>query len=251
MANGTRIRDWATVDYYALLGVAPNADADAVTRAYREQAKRFHPDATSDEVAARRFSDIAAAYAVLGDPRQRREYDRVRSERAVGVARDGTLVGVPGPPPRKKARKPWSRRRSITVFVVGLLCAVLGIGASFLTWSMHEHDAHQRARFVPVIAERTAGAGMVTFVTRNGARMIVPEPRQHGDPNGAGTTVNIRYDPANPEHVILDSGTMGRDITFAIVSLKLFIGGLFLAGISWKRLRAANATPTTATTGVR
>jgi hypothetical protein len=39
--------------------------------------------------------------------------------------------------------------------------------------------------------------------------------------------------------VIVDSGTMGRDITFAIVSLKLFFGGLFLAGLSWKRLAAA------------
>jgi hypothetical protein len=239
MANGTRVRDWATVDYYALLEVAPNADADAVTRAYREQAKRSHPDATSDEAAAQRFRDITAAYAVLGDPRERREYDRVRSERMVGVARDGTLVGVPGPSHRKKAHKPWSRRRAITVFVVGLLCTVLGVGASFLTWSMHEHDAHQRARFVPVTAERTGNDGMVTFVTRRGQRFLVPEPQQHGDPNGAGTTVNIRYDPANPAHVIVDSGTMGRDITFAIVSLKLIVGGLFLAGLSWKRFRAA------------
>ena len=71
--------------------------------------------------------------------------------------------------------------------------------------------------------------------------MLVPEPRQHGDPNGAGTTVKIRYDPANPEHVIVDSGTFGRDITFAIVSLKLFFGGLFLARLSWKRRRIATS----------
>ena len=49
----------------------------------------------------------------------------------------------------------------------------------------------------------------------------MPEPRQHGDPNGLGPTVKIRYDPADPEHVIVDSGTVGRDITFAIVALKL------------------------------
>jgi len=240
MANGTRVHDWATVDFYALLGVAPNADTDAVTRAFREQAKRSHPDATDDEAAAQRFSDIAAAYAVLGDPRQRREYDRVRSERMVGVARDGTLVGVPAPR-RKTVRKPWSRRRATTVMCIGMLVAVLGVGAAFLTWSMHTHDANQRARFVPVTAVRGDGndSSVVSFMTRTGVRMVVPEPRQHGDPNGAGSTVKIRYDPANPEHVIVDSGTFGRDITFAIVSLKLFIGGLVLAGLSWKRLRSA------------
>ena len=35
--TGIRVRDWATVDYYAILGVAPSADADEVTRA----AQRF------------------------------------------------------------------------------------------------------------------------------------------------------------------------------------------------------------------
>jgi hypothetical protein len=241
MANGTRVRDWATVDFYALLGVPPNADADTVTRAFREQAKRSHPDATTDEAAARRFSDVTAAYAVLGDPRQRREYDRVRSERMVGVTRDGTLVTGTVPLRPKPVRKPWSRRRATTVMVIGIVVALLGIGAGFLTWSMHTHDARQRARFVPVTAVRGDGndTSVITFMTRTGQRMLVPEPHQHGDPTGAGSTMNIRYDPAHPEHVIVDSGTFGRDITFAIVSLKLLIGGLFLAGLSWKRRRSA------------
>jgi DnaJ domain len=239
MANGTRVRDWATVDYYALLGIEPTADADEVTRAFREQAKRSHPDATDDEAAAERFSDVAAAYAVLGDRGTRREYDRVRAEQRGVVAQPAAAPVATAPTVRRKPRKPWSRRRCITVFIIGMLCAMLGVGASLLTWTMHENSAHQRARFVPVTAYRTAGAGMVTFLTRSGERLLVPEPQQHGDPNGTGTTVNIRYDPANPRHVIVDSGTMGRDITFAIVSLKLFVGGLFLAGMSLKRLRAA------------
>src|SRR5256886_17157780 len=76
----TRVRDWATVDYYALLGVDPSADAETVVRAYREQAKQWHPDATHDAAAAERFHDVAAAYAVLSDRGMRREYDRVRAE---------------------------------------------------------------------------------------------------------------------------------------------------------------------------
>src|SRR5258707_46420 len=82
-------------------------------------------------------------------------------------------------------------------------------------------DAGQRARFVPVAASRVDvnGAPFVSFETRDGRRIQVREPHQHGDPNGLGPTVNIRYDPGAPEHVIVDSGTAGRDITFSIVAL--------------------------------
>ena len=38
---------------------------------------------------------------------------------------------------------------------------------------------------------------------------------------------------------VIYSGTFGRDITFAIVSLKLLVGGLFLAVVGWRRFRAA------------
>lgn len=240
MPSGTRTRDWATFDYYALLGIDPSADADEVTRAFREVAKRSHPDATDDAAAAARFSDVSAAYAVLGDRETRHAYDRVRAEQGERVPIDR----VPPPVTVRLApkRKPWSPRKSLTVLLVGVLVALLGVGAALLTWSMHAHDARQRSRFVPVVATRGDGPGggsIVTFVTRDGRRVRVPEPRQHGDPNGSGLTVGIRYDPSDPAHVIVDSGTFGRDITFTIVALKLLVGGAFLAGMGWKRLRAA------------
>jgi curved DNA-binding protein CbpA len=247
MPNGTRTRDWATFDYYALLGVDTTADADEITRAFREVAKRCHPDATdpTDDTAAAaaaRFSDVTAAYAVLGDRDTRRAYDQVRADH-------GRAVPVPrmGPPPRvasKPKRKPWSARKSLTVLFVGVIVALLGIGAGLLTWSMHESSARQRARFVPVVATRgdaENGGSIASFLTRDGERYRVPAPEQHGDPSGHGLTLNIRYDPANPEHVIVDSGTFGRDITFTIVSLKLLLGGLFLAGTGWKRYGSATA----------
>src|SRR5438445_13461742 len=115
MASGTRVRDWATVDYYALLGVEPTADAETVTRAFPQHAKRSHPDATADAAAAARFHDVAAAYAVLGDRTTRREYDRVRAEhlqRVPGVAPTARAV-------RRARAKPWSRRRAWTVLVAG------------------------------------------------------------------------------------------------------------------------------------
>ena len=52
----------------------------------------------------------------------------------------------------------------------------------------------------------------------------------------------VRYDPAEPEHVVVDSSTFGRDITLAIVAIKLLIGGLVFAvlGVRHLRRRVAN-----------
>jgi hypothetical protein len=241
MASTAGVRDWATVDYYALLGIAPNADADEVTRAFRAEAKRSHPDATQDEAAAERFRDVAAAYAVLSDRRTRLHYDRVRAE-----AR-GPVVVAPAPTAvssTKPASKPWSRRRAWTSLLAGALVTVLGIGAVVLTWSLHEHDARQRARFVPVTATRidVNGTSIVSFLTRTGERVRVPEPRQHGDPSALGPTTHIRYDPADPEHVIVDGSNMGRDITFSIVALKLLIGGPVFTVLGFRRLRRSSST---------
>jgi hypothetical protein len=239
MPSATRTRDWATYDFYAVLGVEPTADADEVTRAFRELAKQLHPDATADAEDAERFNDVRAAYDVLGDRELRRTYDEIRAQSGQGPER-GILFPVRAPKVAPK-RKPWSARKALTVTIVGVLCALLGVGAAFLTWSMHEHDARIRAAYVPVVATRvdSESGPVVSFLTNDGVRYRVPEPRQHGDPNGHGRTLNIRYDPSDPTRVIVDSSNLGRDITFAIVSLKLLVGGVVLAGFGWRRFRAA------------
>jgi hypothetical protein len=53
------------VDPFAILGLAPDAAAGDVTAAYRELAKRWHPDRGGGEEAARRMAEINAAYEVL------------------------------------------------------------------------------------------------------------------------------------------------------------------------------------------
>jgi curved DNA-binding protein CbpA len=237
--TGTRVRDWAKVDYYAMLGVAPSADADEVTRAFRALAKQSHPDAAPDDAAAARFRDVAAAYAVLGDRRTRVEYDRVRAETLAPVSR--VRVATPGRP-AKAVAKPWSKRRAWAALTAGALVTLLGTGAVALTWSLHEHDARIRARFIPVTAARIEsgnGTSIVSFRTRSGERIRTEEPQQHGDPSGLGPTVAIRYDPADPEHVITGASTAARDITFAIVALKLLIGGPVFMAFGYRRLRRA------------
>lgn len=62
-------------DYYAVLGVARDADAPAIRDAFRTLALKFHPDRNKEPGAEARFKDIAQAYAVLSDPKKRAEYD--------------------------------------------------------------------------------------------------------------------------------------------------------------------------------
>lgn len=66
-------------DYYATLGVAPDAGEDDIRHAYRKLALRWHPDRNSgDADATERFKEISEAYAVLIDPAKRQQYDQVR-----------------------------------------------------------------------------------------------------------------------------------------------------------------------------
>ena len=75
----TAQREWYEKDYYAVLGVAKDASAKEITKAYRKLARENHPDAKPGDAAAEeRFKEISTAYDVLSDETKRREYDEVR-----------------------------------------------------------------------------------------------------------------------------------------------------------------------------
>ncbi len=62
-------------DPYEILGVARDADADAIKKAYRRLARELHPDVNPDPETQERFKDVTRAYEILSDPDKRRHYD--------------------------------------------------------------------------------------------------------------------------------------------------------------------------------
>jgi molecular chaperone DnaJ len=63
-------------DYYEVLGVPRDADEPELKRAFRELARKFHPDVNPGQHAEDRFKEANEAYAVLSDPKARARYDR-------------------------------------------------------------------------------------------------------------------------------------------------------------------------------
>ena len=64
-------------DYYEVLGVAKNATADEIKKAYRKKAVQYHPDRNpGDKEAEEKFKEAAEAYDVLSDADKRAKYDK-------------------------------------------------------------------------------------------------------------------------------------------------------------------------------
>ncbi|MBE3559380.1 MAG: DnaJ domain-containing protein [Ktedonobacteraceae bacterium] len=85
-------------NYYAILGVPPDADADTIKRAYRQLARRFHPDLAGPEGAIE-MKRINRAYSVLGNEEKRRHYDTITG----GIIDLRKTAGIhPARPPRRR-----------------------------------------------------------------------------------------------------------------------------------------------------
>lgn len=64
-------------DYYEVLGISKNADADTIKKAYRKKAIQYHPDKNpGDKGAEEKFKEAAEAYEVLSNPDKKARYDQ-------------------------------------------------------------------------------------------------------------------------------------------------------------------------------
>lgn len=98
MADNEGFRnDWATKDFYQVLGVQKDASAADIKKAYRKLARANHPDSNpGDEAKHDMFKAVAEAYDVVGDEAKRKKYDEFRSLQARGGFGPGMGGGFGG-----------------------------------------------------------------------------------------------------------------------------------------------------------
>ena len=93
-------REWFEKDYYAVLGVPEGASAKEIKKAYKDLARKLHPDQNPGDAAAEeRFKEVSAAYDVLGDDEKHKAYDEVRQMVRSGYSPGGDSFGGFGPGP--------------------------------------------------------------------------------------------------------------------------------------------------------
>jgi DnaJ-class molecular chaperone len=86
--------------YYMILGVSSTESANGIRAAYRDLAKRLHPDVAGEQ-ATRSFQEVSEAYAVLSDPARRRQYNHELSQ-----AEGDGIVNLHRSPSRPVVREP-------------------------------------------------------------------------------------------------------------------------------------------------
>ncbi len=64
-------------DYYQILGVGRDASEEAIKKAYRRLARKYHPDVSKESGAEEHFKEVSEAYEVLRDAEKRAAYDQL------------------------------------------------------------------------------------------------------------------------------------------------------------------------------
>ena len=108
----------SAVNHWAVLGLEPGADSQALKRAFRQQARRWHPDLNgNDPHAEEQFKAVNEAYAVLSDPMQRQQWEQgLDTAQAAAAGLDPFAHGFPdfhdyldelfGAPRRRQTSRP-------------------------------------------------------------------------------------------------------------------------------------------------
>ena len=71
-------------DYYEVLGVSRSASQSEIQKAYRKQARKYHPDVSEEADAEEKFKKLNEAYEVLKDPETRKRYDALGANYKAG-----------------------------------------------------------------------------------------------------------------------------------------------------------------------
>ena len=134
----------ALPDYYKILKISPNASADEIKKAYKEQALKYHPDVFDHEKAIETFQLVNTAYRTLIDPTLRKRYDfqmkypdsvatQVSDARKRHPAdRDYYYRKAYHPKQASPSKSIFNFRKINTFFFISIL-AILGVGIVFGT----------------------------------------------------------------------------------------------------------------------
>lgn len=79
----------AKKDYYEILGVNKNSSQDEIKKAFRNLARKHHPDVNKESGSSEKFKEINEAYQILGDPNKRQHYDQFGSAGQQGFGGQG------------------------------------------------------------------------------------------------------------------------------------------------------------------
>ncbi len=90
-------------DYYDILGIPRSADDKEIKKAYRNLARKYHPDVCKDKGAEEKFKGINEAYSVLSDEQKKAQYDTMGHETFTNASKGSYTVevhmgGVVSPP---------------------------------------------------------------------------------------------------------------------------------------------------------
>lgn len=168
-------RDWIRQDYYACLGVDPEAPPGEVDAAFRLLARRWHPDRNpGDPEAEERFKQVVAAHRVLRDPATRAAYDAFRARHAPAAGpgagwRSGPVDHLAPPrTPRTRAPLPaWARR----VIAAGLA----GLGAAVGVWAVAGPLPAPTDADTPAMVQATLGIAAAKLL--GSAALVAAYPR--------------------------------------------------------------------------
>jgi molecular chaperone DnaJ len=176
----------AEKDYYELLGVKKSATEAEIKKAYRDLAKKFHPDKNKgNKDAENRFKEISEAYAVLSDSEKRAQYDRLGRE-AFGPGGANPFAGFDfsqfggfgGGGGAGRGRRTAGGRRSQTVDFTDIFGDLFGGGGG---GGGFDPEPAQEATVEVTIDFRDAINGTTITLNVNGEPMKVKIPEGIGD----------------------------------------------------------------------
>lgn len=84
----------AKTDYYEILGIPRDADAESIKKAFKRLAMKYHPDRNKSADAEQHFKEVAEAYAVLSDPKKRAAYDAQGHAGVADFSMDDLFGGI-------------------------------------------------------------------------------------------------------------------------------------------------------------